>query len=96
MPSRDSSCLDTAIEVQGLVLDRIKAELEDDGVANALTPTATTQYLNAATMAGGVSFNKERLKRGESTSNISVVSKMINNVVGGLYKLKPGPKMAMK
>jgi IS30 family transposase len=78
-----------AIEVQGLILDRMKAELENGGVANALTPTAKTQYLNAATMAGGVSYDKERLERGLATSHVSVVSRLIDEEVKSLYMPKP-------
>lgn len=75
-----------AIEVQSLVLDHMKKDLDNDGVANALTPTAKTQYLNAATMAGGVSFDKERLERGESTSNISIIARMVDRAVGDMYR----------
>jgi len=77
-----------AIEVQHLALDRLKADLEDDRISSALSPTAKTQYLNAATIAGGTSFDKERLERGQSTANISTLSKMIDASVTTLYKRK--------
>lgn len=45
--------------------------------------------LNATT---GTSFDKERLERGESTQNHSIVSTMVDARVGSLYKRKPGVK----
>ena len=62
-----------AVRVQHLALDRMRAELSDDAIANALSPTAKTAYLNAATIEGGTAFDKERLERGESTQHISVL-----------------------
>jgi IS30 family transposase len=77
-----------AIEVQSLVLDRMKKDLENNVVVDALTPTAKTQYLNAAAMAGGVSFDKERLERNLSTSNQSIHSTMLDATVKNMYKPK--------
>jgi hypothetical protein len=75
-----------AVQVQHLVLDRMRAELSDDALANALSPSQKTGYLNAATIAGGTAFDKERLERGESTQNISVLSRMLNEQVGTVHK----------
>lgn len=77
-----------AIKVQHLALDRLRADLQDDRLSSALSPTAKTQYLNAATVAGGTSFDKERLERGQSTANISTITKMINAHVTTMYKPK--------
>ena len=63
--------------VQDLVLDRLRADLEDEDVVKALTPTAKIQYLNAATMTGGVAYDKERLERGQSTENVGVLVKIL-------------------
>jgi IS30 family transposase len=77
-----------AVQVQHLALDRLRADLSNDAIASALTPTAKTAYLNAATIAGGTAFDKERLERGESTQNISTVSRMVDTRVGSLHKRK--------
>jgi|CXWL01.1.fsa_nt_gi IS30 family transposase len=88
-----------AMDVQHRVLDCIAADLQDEAIAGALSPSQKTQYLNAAAMVGGISFDKERLERGESTSNVSLVSRMIDASVSTLYKRnadrgasKTGPK----
>ncbi len=75
-----------AVQVQHLALDRMRAELSDDAIANALSPSQKAGYLNAATIAGGTAFDKERLERGESTQNISTLSRMIDDRVGSIYK----------
>jgi IS30 family transposase len=77
-----------AVQVQHLVLDRMRDELSDDRMASALSPSQKSGYLNAATIAGGTAFDKERLERGESTQNISTMSRMLDNRVGSKYKPK--------
>jgi len=63
-----------AVHVQDLALDRMLRDLEDDGFTDALTPTAKAKFLQAAVVAGGVSYDKERLERGQSTSNTSLMA----------------------
>ena len=79
-----------AMDVQHRVLDCMKADLEEKAIANALSPSQKTQYLNAAAMVCGIGFDKERLERGESTSNISLVSRMIDMSVSSVHKRKAG------
>jgi IS30 family transposase len=78
-----------AVQVQHLALDRMRAELSDDAIANALSPSQKAGYLNAATIAGGTAFDKERLERGESTQNLSVLSKLLRSRVGQIHKRTP-------
>ena len=66
-----------ALHVQDLALDSIARDFEEKGFTNALTPTAKTKLLHAAVLAGGVAFDKERLAGGQSTQNVSFLSKVI-------------------
>jgi hypothetical protein len=76
-----------ALEVQNLALKALKHRL-GDGISSALEPGQITKILQAAAMAHGIGFDKERLERGESTANISTVSRMIDGAVSALYKRK--------
>ncbi len=66
-----------ALNVQELVLDQMTNDLQDVGFTNALTPTAKTKFLSAAALVGGISYDKERLERGQSTLNASGLIKLI-------------------
>ncbi len=74
--------------VKTRIIELIEKDIED-GVLNALNPQAKAQYLNVLNNVQGTIYDKERLERGESTANISTVSRMINGTVGELYKDKP-------
>jgi predicted transcriptional regulator len=76
------------IGVKHRIIQLIEKDIED-GVLNALNPQAKAQYLNVLNNVQGTIYDKERLERGESTSNVSVVSKMVDSTVSGLYKRKP-------
>ena len=78
-----------ALEVQHLALDRMREDLSEDAITNALSPSQKSGYLTAATIAGGTAFDKERLERGESTQNISVLSKLLRERVPILHKHHP-------
>jgi hypothetical protein len=69
------------LNVQSKVLNTI-----DDGVINTLKQGEKTGLLMALNATAGTSFDKERLERGQSTSNQSIISKMVDNTVDGLYK----------
>jgi len=76
-----------SLDAQERILDTL-----DDGVIGALTPSQKTGLLMALNAQHGTSFDKERLERGQSTSNQSVMSTMLNTVVKNLYK----PKQAIE
>ena len=79
-----------ALDVQERILERMRKDLEDEGITSALTPTAKTKILSAAVMAHAIGFDKERLERGKSTSNESLMA-MIQRVDDELYpKSKKG------
>ncbi len=63
-----------ALDVQERVLDRMREDLEDDGIMAAMSPASKAKFLQAAVIAGGVSYDKERLQRGMSNSNISLLA----------------------
>ncbi len=63
-----------ALDVQERVLERMREDLEDEGKASALSPTVKAKFLQAAVVAGGVSYDKERLERGQSTTNSQLIS----------------------
>lgn len=76
-----------SLDAQERILDTL-----DDGVVKALTPSQKTGLLMALNAQHGTLFDKERLERGQSTSNQSVMSTMLNTVVKNLYK----PKQAIE
>jgi hypothetical protein len=73
------------LDVQSKILRSL-----DDGVINALKQGEKTGLLMALNATAGTSFDKERLQRGQSTSNQSIISRMLDETVKDLYK-KPQP-----
>lgn len=66
--------------------ERIIESLEKDSVFDGLTANQKQGLLHALTVVGGTAFDKERLERGQSTANISTISRMIDGQVSTLYK----------
>ena len=64
-----------SLDTQERILDTL-----DDHVINALTPSQKSGLLLALNAVSGTSYDKERLERGESTENISTVSRMLESV----------------
>jgi hypothetical protein len=58
----------------------------DDGVFDLLSPTAKAGALRDMAVVHGTIYDKERLERGQSTENVSVMGKVIADVQGGLFK----------
>ena len=75
-----------SLDAQERILDTL-----DDGVVEALTPSQKSGLLMALNAQHGTSFDKERLERGQSTSNQSVLTTMLNATVKGLYAPKSVP-----
>ena len=73
-----------ALDVQERVLDRMREDLEDDGIMKAMTPASKAKFLQAAVIAGGVSYDKERLQRNMSSSNLSILA-LVASVDDFLY-----------
>ena len=58
-----------------------------DGILGVLASREKlSDVLTATNRIAGTLFDKERLERGESTSNISVVSRMVDASVSSLHK----------
>ena len=66
-----------SINVQHLALASIERDLEEDRINCKLTPHQKKSYLDAATIAGGVAIDKERLERGMTTANLGVLGEII-------------------
>lgn len=62
------------------------ADLEEDRLRNALTPSQKAGLLHTLTVVSGTAYDKERIETGQSTQNISVVSRMIDSAVQDIYK----------
>jgi hypothetical protein len=58
----------------------------DNGVLDARTPERKAGIIRDLAVVKGVLFDKERLERGQSTENVSVMGKVIADVQGGLFK----------
>lgn len=71
-----------ALSVQAKILD----QLNDDGLLATLTPQQKGNLLHALVVTNGNAFDKERLETGQSTQNISTISKMLDNQVSTLFK----------
>jgi hypothetical protein len=75
------------------IQERLLTKLEDEGLLAELTPTQLTGIIFALNSQHGTLFDKERLERGQSSYNISTVSRMIDTEIGSLYK--PHDKTAL-
>lgn len=70
-----------SLDAQERIIDTL-----DDGVLNAMSPSQKSGLLFALNAQHGTSYDKERLERGESTSNISVLSRIIDSRVSSVHK----------
>lgn len=77
-----SSIQSRALAVQSKILD----DLGRDGFLDSLTPKEKANMLPALVIANGNAYDKERLETGQSTQNISTLSRMIDQQVSTLYK----------
>ena len=72
-----------SLDAQERIIDTL-----EDAVIGAMTAGQKNGALIALNNVQGTIFDKERLERGESTQNISTISKMVESRVGSLYKRK--------
>lgn len=68
-----------------LQLDLIE-DLQRDRLAGTLTPSQKSGLLHTLTVVHGTALDKERLERGQSSANISVMQQMLSGNVSTLYK----------
>jgi len=77
-----------ALKVQAQILD----DLAEDRLLATLTPAQKGNLLHALVVANGNAFDKERLESGQSTANISTMSRMLDVQVSTLYKREASGK----
>lgn len=77
-----------ALAVQEKALDY----LLQDGVFGSLEDKAKVSLINSVNNVFGTAYDKERLERGQSTQNVSLIGKMMGEAFGSVHKeLKPTP-----
>lgn len=72
----------SALTVQEALLE----DLREDGNLKTLPAHQKANLLNALMNVGGNAFDKERLERGQSTQNHSIMTRMLHGSVNGAYK----------
>lgn len=70
-----------SLDAQERIIDTL-----DDGLVGALKPGQKTGLLIALNTINGTAFDKERLERGQSTANHSIVTKMLSSALSDIYK----------
>ncbi len=65
------------IDAQRLAIRRLRDDLEDDALMAATKPTVKAGIVRDLAVSAGVTYDKERLERGQSTDNIETISKLI-------------------
>ena len=69
----------------------------DDGILSVLKPGEKTGLLMALNATSGTTFDKERLERGQSTQNVSLISKMMGSALDSAHKVpEPTPNEPLK
>jgi hypothetical protein len=66
--------------------ERIVDSLKDNGVLVALTPHQKTGLLSVLSAQMGTAYDKERLERGQSTQNVSLVGRMMESAMNRLSR----------
>lgn len=70
-----------SLHVQNRILDSLQA----DGVVEALTPHQKGGLLHSVNTVFGTVYDKERLERGQSTSNLAVMSRIMGQAHATLW-----------
>lgn len=72
-----------SLDVQDRILDSL-----DDRVLATLTPYQKSGLLHALNVQAGTLYDKERLERGQSTTNVSLIAKMMGQAFDQVHKLE--------
>ncbi len=82
-----------ALDVQARILDSL-----DDAVLASLTASQKSGLLHSINTVAGTMYDKERLETGQSTANISAVTKLVSESVKSLYRKAPkvSPEQAIE
>lgn len=73
-----------SLSLKSLELQEKIVETFDDRIISALTPSQKSGLLMTLNVQAGTLFDKERLERGKSTNNISILGKLIMDAESGL------------
>ena len=68
----------------------------DEGIIAALKPHEKGSLLHALNIQAGTLYDKERLERGQSTSNLSILSKLIMDAESSIGAQKTAPAVKGK
>lgn len=76
----------TTLQAKNLaVQEKILERLSDEGLLSSLTPQQMSGLVFALNTQHGTLYDKERLELGQSTANLSIMSRMINETISGIY-----------
>jgi len=78
------------------IQEQLIESLGKDGVITSMKNHEKAGLLQALNAQCGTSFDKERLERGQSTSNQSVVTTLLNGAVKSLYAPPPHARTSRK
>lgn len=70
-----------SLDAQERIIDTL-----NDGVLSALTASQKSAMIIALNAQSGTAFDKERLERGQSSSNIAILTAMLEEAHATLYK----------
>ena len=73
-----------SLKVQGMIVDSL---LDEDGVLTPLTPHQKTGLISVLSAQAGTLYDKMRLELGQSTSNVSMVHRMMSEAFERAGKL---------
>lgn len=65
-----------SLDLQERIIDTM-----DDGIVGALTPSQKSGMLIALNAQSGTIYDKERLERGQSTANVSLIGRMMGSAL---------------
>jgi len=80
---------DVFAKLQAQAIDlqfKIIASFEKDGVLDALTPSQKSGLLGSLNAVAGTIYDKERLERGQSTENVSLLTKVLGSAQDKVFR----------
>lgn len=79
-----------SVQILELGMRSLDKDMQEDGVFHTQTPNAKANILRDMAVVNGVLFDKERLERGQSTQNVSVIERMLDASHEQIYKPNNG------
>lgn len=75
-----------SVNILELGMKHLEKDMAEDGIFAAQSPSAKAGILRDMSVVNGVLFDKERLERGQSTSNVSVIERMLDTAHDTVFK----------